>query len=255
MSERSYIHIKNVNLFYPSSPYNALSLKEFIFSKLKMKQPKVLIKDVHALKDLTLDIVEGERIGIIGSNGAGKSTLLKAIGGIYPVQSGAIDTNGTIRALFELNLGFDFEATGRENILYRGLLLGENPTNVKAKVQEIIDFADIGEFIDYPVKTYSAGMQIRLAFAISTTIRGDILLLDEIIGAGDAAFFQKARARIMDLISSSKILVFVSHDLGTIKDFCTRVIWLKKGELMADGNPQEVIDLYLESVKTGSGMN
>lgn len=248
---KCFVDIKNVNLLYPSSPYNALSLKEYIFNILNLKQTKKLMHDVHALKDFNLRIEEGERLGIIGPNGAGKSTLLKAIAGIYPIETGEINVEGNLRALFELNLGFDFDATGRENIMYRGLLLGEYPSKVKEREKEIVEFADIGEFIDYPVKTYSAGMQIRLAFSISTTIRGNILLLDEIIGAGDAAFFKKAKKRILDLIESSKILVLVSHDLKTIQELCNRVIWIQKGQIIEDGPPEIVIENYLKKVSTG----
>ena len=219
-----------------------------VCNAFKGKNDVKLIKDVHAVNNVCLDIHEGDRLGIIGRNGAGKSTILKAIGGIYPLTNGTIEVKGIIRALFELNLGFDFDATGRENIMYRGLLLGELPSVVKAKTQEIIDFAELGEFIDYPVKAYSAGMQVRLAFAISTSIRGEIVLLDEVIGAGDAAFFKKAKARITDLIQSAKILVLVSHDLGSIKEFCNRVIWMDNGSIMADGKPEEVINSYLKQV-------
>lgn len=240
-----FIDLKKVNLSYPSAPYNAFSFKEFVFNIVKGKKTQKLIRDVYALKDLSLYIGEGERLGIVGSNGAGKSTLLKTIAGIYPCLSGSVSLCGEVRSLFELNLGFDFHATGRENIMYRGLLLGEHPKVVKEREQEIIDFADIGEFIDYPVRTYSAGMQVRLAFAISTTIRGDIILLDEVIGAGDAAFMKKARNRINDLIESSKILVLVSHDFNSIREICNRAIWLNHGELMMDGEPSIVIDQYL----------
>ena len=244
MMEKCFIKITNANLYYPSSPYNAFSIKELVCNVMKHQNTN-LIKDVHAINDLNLEIKEGERLGIIGRNGAGKSTLLKAIAGIYPLTSGDVATNGVIRSLFELNLGFEYEATGRENIMYRGLLLGEKPSTIRAKAQEIIDFADIGEFIDYPIKTYSAGMQVRLAFAISTSIRGDIILLDEVIGAGDAAFLKKAQQRISELIDSAKILVLVSHDFRAIRSFCTRVIWLEKGRLVADGTPEDIIQKYL----------
>lgn len=243
-----FINLQDVNLFYPSAPYNAFSFKEFVFNAVKGKKQPKLLRDIHALKNLSITIGEGERVGIIGANGAGKSTLLKTIAGIYPCLSGNVVLNGDVRSLFELNLGFDFYATGRENIMYRGLLLGEHPLAVKNKEQEIIDFADLGDFIDYPVRTYSAGMQIRLAFAISTTIRGDIILLDEVIGAGDAAFMVKARQRINDLIESAKILVLVSHDFNSIKEICNRVIWLEKGTILDDGKPDEVVSKYLKYV-------
>jgi lipopolysaccharide transport system ATP-binding protein len=242
--DKCYIDMKNVNLYYPSSPYNAFSFKEYFFNILKAKKSPKLVRDVHALKDFSIHINEGERVGIIGANGAGKSTLLKTIAGIYPCVSGKVDIQGDIRALFELNLGFDFDATGRENIMYRGLLLGEHPKSIRAKEQEIIEFAELGEFIDYPVKTYSAGMQVRLAFAISTTIRGDIILLDEVIGAGDGAFMLKTKRRIRELVDSAKILVLVSHDLSAIKDMCSRTVWMDQGKIVADGDSKEIINLY-----------
>lgn len=243
-----FIKVENANLYYPSITYNATTLKDEIFRKLKLKSNKKILYDVHALKNLSLEVKEGERLGIIGLNGSGKSTLLKAMAGLYPLQSGSISTYGSIRAMLELNLGFEFEATGRENIMYRGLLLGETPKIVRQKEQEIIDFADIGEFIEYPIKAYSAGMLIRLAFAISTTIGGDIMLLDELIGAGDASFFQKAKARMVDLIDNSKIMVLVSHDLGSIKELCNRVIMMEKGIIVADGEPEVIIDFYLKHI-------
>ena len=240
---KCFIDIKNAYLKYPSAPYNALSFKELVCNIFDHPSTH-LIKDVNALNGITLHISEGERLGIIGPNGAGKSTILKAMAHIYPLESGAITTFGEVRSLFELSLGFELEATGRENIMYRGLLLGESPSEVRAKTQEIIDFADIGPFIDYPVKTYSSGMMVRLAFGISTSIRGDIILLDEVIGAGDASFFKKAKERMVKLIKEAKILVLVSHDLGSIKEFCTRTIWMDHGQIVEDGNPDDVTAHY-----------
>ena len=181
-----YIHMDNVEMCYPSNIYNATTLKQEIFSWLKLEKPKPMLKDVHALKNFNLHIEAGERVGVIGHNGSGKSTLLKTIAGIYPVESGIVDVQGKIKALFDIVLGFDLESTGRENILYRGLLLGALPSEIEAKTQEIIDFTGLGDFIDFPIKSYSNGMLIRLAFAVSTSLSGEILLLDEVIAAGDA---------------------------------------------------------------------
>ena len=242
--QECYIKMRDVNLYYPSTTYNASTLKEEIFTRLRLQKKKQDLCDVHALKNFNLEIKEGDKLGVIGHNGAGKSTLLKTIAGIYPIRSGNIEINGNIRSLFELNLGFEFEATGRENIMYRGLLLGETPERIKQKEEEIIDFADIGEFIDYPIKAYSSGMLVRLAFAISTSIKGDIILLDEIIGAGDAAFFAKAKRRMMDLMDSAKILVLVSHELKMVEELCNRAILIKQGEIIVDGTPKEVVDYY-----------
>ncbi|MOA14684.1 Teichoic acids export ATP-binding protein TagH [compost metagenome] len=215
---------------------------------MKLQKRKEKLEDVHALKAFNLEINEGEKLGIIGHNGAGKSTLLKTIAGIYPIKSGMLKVDGEIRSLFDLNLGFDLESTGRENIMYRGLLLGESPKTMRNKEKEIIEFADLGEFIDYPIRSYSAGMLVRLAFSISTSVSGDILLLDEVIGAGDASFIDKARERMHGLMSRAKILVLVSHDLNTINQICNRVILIKQGRIIKDGNPEEVIQFYKNSI-------
>ena len=244
MSEKVYIHLKNVDMSYPSSIYNAKTLKQEIFSRLKLEKPKPLVRDVQALKDFTLSVGEGERVGVIGHNGSGKSTLLKTIAGIYPIEQGQIETNGKIHSLFDIALGFDPEATGRDNILYRGLLLGAMPEEIESKMQEIIDFSELGEFIDYPIKAYSSGMSVRLAFSVSTSLTGEILLLDEVLSAGDAAFMKKARARMMNVIKHSKIMVFVTHDLVSMVQVCNRAIMLEHGRILMDGDPQAVVDFY-----------
>lgn len=239
-----YIHMDNVEMCYPSNIYNATTLKQEIFSWLKLKKPKPMLKDVHALKNFNLHIEAGERVGVIGHNGSGKSTLLKTIAGIYPVESGIIDVKGKIKALFDIVLGFDLESTGRENILYRGLLLGALPSEIESKTQEIIDFTGLGDFIDFPIKSYSNGMLIRLAFAVSTSLSGEILLLDEVIAAGDAGFMEKARKRMLELIDKAEIMVFVTHDLETAEEVCNRVIMLDHGRIVADGLPKETIRFY-----------
>lgn len=243
--EECYIKMKDVDLFYPSSLYNSMTIKEEVFSLLKLQRKKRNLEDVHALKNFNLTVKEGERLGVIGFNGAGKSTLLKALGGIYPIKNGTIETSGEIRSMYELTLGFDMESTGRENIMYRGLMLGETPKQVREKEQEIIDFAELGDFIDYPIRSYSSGMLVRLAFAISTAVTGEILLVDEILSAGDVAFQKKAKQRMMDVMDHAKILVLVLHDLNTIKEVCTRTILLKNGEIVADGSPEDVVKEYL----------
>ncbi|WP_217496351.1 ABC transporter ATP-binding protein [Paenibacillus algicola] len=236
--------MENVNLYYPSHIYNATTLKQEVFSFLKLQKKKEKLEDVHALKNFNLNIKEGEKVGIIGHNGAGKSTLLKTIAGIYPIKDGIRDIRGEIRSLFDLSLGFDLESSGRENIMYRGLLLGETPKTIKEKEQEIIDFAELGDFIDYPIRSYSSGMLVRLAFSISTSVAGEILLLDEVIAAGDAAFHKKAKKRMGDLMDTAKILVFVSHDLTTIQEICTRIILMEHGRIIADGDPDEIVHHY-----------
>jgi len=245
----AYIRLEKANLVYPSYSYSSKSIKEAFFN-LFTNKGKYAPQAIHALKDIDLYISEGERVGVIGPNGAGKSTLLRLIAGIYPPSCGVVQVSGKVRSLFELSLGFEQEATGLENIIYRGLLLGETPKSIRAKQKEIIDFADLGEFIHYPIKTYSAGMLVRLAFAISTSVSGEILIIDEVFGAGDAAFQQKARTRMQSLIEQAKIIVFVSHDLSSIQNICNRCILLDNGRLLFDGKVQETISYY-KSVLVG----
>lgn len=240
-----YIKMKNVNLYYPSTLYNAMTLKQEVFSRLKFEKRKENLEDVHALRDMSLEIHEGERVGVIGHNGAGKSTLLRALAGVYPIKSGTIEITGQVRSMFDLTLGFDMDSTGRDNIMNRGLMLGGTPAEVRAKEQEIIEFSELGEFIDYPIKAYSSGMLVRLAFAISTSVNGEILLVDEVLSAGDANFQKKARERMLNVMDSAKLLVLVLHDMSSIKEICNRVILLNRGQVVADGDPDQVINKYL----------
>ncbi len=240
MTPAPLIRIEKIDLFYSSFPFRDNSLKGFVLKTLTRKNMKT-VSDIHALKHLTFTINQGERVALLGHNGAGKTTLLKAIAGLYPTSNGVMEIQGEIRSLFDISLGFEPESTGRENILYRGLLLGQSPRQMRDMESEIVAFADIGEFIDYPVKTYSAGMQVRLAFAISTAIPGDILLLDEVIGAGDASFMVKAQTRITELIAQANIMVLASHDFASVQRLCNRVIVLDHGSLMFDGDVEEGI--------------
>lgn len=239
-----FIKMKDVNLYYPSTVYNTKTIKQEIFSLLKFQKKKDNLQDVHALKNFNLNIKEGERVGVIGFNGAGKSTLLRAMANLFPISTGTIETYGNIRAMFELTLGFDMESTGRENIMYRGLMLGGTPKDVREKEQEIIDFAELGEFIDYPIRSYSSGMLVRLAFAISTSVQGEILLIDEVLSAGDINFQKKAKRRMTSLMDNAKILVLVLHDMTTIQEVCNRVILMDHGEIIADGGPEDTVKEY-----------
>lgn len=247
---KNIIELTDVNLHYSANAYRDTSLKSKVFKAFKRHHNKTKLLDIHALKNVNMTIHPGERVGIIGHNGAGKSTLLKTIAGLYPISSGRVHTQGKIRALFELSLGFESEATGRENILYRGLLLGQTPKQMRLLEAEIIDFSGLQQSIDYPIKTYSAGMQVRLAFAISTLVSGDILLLDEVIGAGDAAFMQRAKQKLRELIDNAEIMLLSSHDFTTIRQICNRVIVLHHGEVQHDGNVEAGIRLYQQSYLT-----
>lgn len=238
------IHLENVDLHYSSVAFKERSLKSLMGNLFKLQRAEHEVHDVHALKHINLDILPGQRVGLLGHNGAGKSTFLKMLAGLYPISSGRREVLGTVRSLFDLSLGFEPDASGRENILYRGLLLGLTPQFMREIEDEVVAFADLGEFIDYPIKTYSAGMQVRLAFAISTAVGGDILLLDEVIGAGDANFMAKAKMRIMSLIEKSEILVLASHDFGALQSICERGLVFHHGEIVFDGDMSDSIAEY-----------
>ncbi len=241
------IILKNVNLSYSSVAFKERSIKSFLANLFNFKNKlnnKNEIQDIKALKNINLTINSGEKVALLGHNGAGKSTFLKMLAGLYPISSGTRSVNGVVRSLFDLSLGFEPDATGRENILYRGLLLGLTPKFMRSIQNQVVEFADIGEFIDYPIKTYSAGMQVRLAFAISTIVGGDILLLDEVIGAGDANFMVKAKKRILELVEQSEILVLASHDFITVQSICERGIVFHHGDIVFDGNIKEAVEHY-----------
>jgi ABC-type polysaccharide/polyol phosphate transport system ATPase subunit len=195
----------------------------------------------------------GERVGIIGGNGAGKSTLLRLLAGIYSPTRGQRTVRGRISSLFELGLGFEMEATGRQNIAYRGYLQGETPRSIRAKMQEIADFSELGRFLDIPMRYYSAGMMVRLAFSIATTIEPEILLVDEVLSAGDLAFQGKAQKRMRAMMSRAKIIVVVSHDLGTLTHLCETGVWLDHGRVRKIGSMEDVIAAYKEEVQGGIG--
>lgn len=203
---------------------------------------------IRALRDLSLTIRSGERVGLIGHNGAGKSTLLKTIAGIYPPQRGQVRVRGHVCPLFEFVTGFEMEANGWDNIRTRALLLGMSPREIERKVGEIAAFSDLGEFLDIPVRCYSSGMLLRLAFATSTSVDPQILLLDEVMAAGDAGFIQKARRRMEHLMGRAGIVVFATHSLEMLQSFCERTILLHSGRIAADGPTVEVVAAYRHGI-------
>jgi lipopolysaccharide transport system ATP-binding protein len=243
------IELNQAHLHYASVAFKERSVKSLVSGLLSGKRTINPVGDIHALRDVSATIKEGERVGLLGQNGAGKSTLLKVIAGLYPLSAGQLRVDGMVRSLFDISLGFEPDATGRENILYRGLLMGQSPKYMQKKEEDIVDFADLGPFIDYPIRTYSAGMQVRLAFAISTAVDGDILLLDEVIGAGDAKFMEKARARIQHLVNRASILVLASHDLSALAQLCPRSIVLSRGSVLFDGPTDQAIEKYHDTLR------
>jgi lipopolysaccharide transport system ATP-binding protein len=243
------ITVENAVLKYPIGPFIKGSLKSSLFRLVGHKDHQAPAAEFYtALKGVSFSIKEGERVAIIGRNGAGKSTILRAMAGIYPLEQGKIEVKGQIQSLFEIGMGFEMESTGRENIFYRGLAMGCDRKTIEEREQDIIAFADIGDFIDLPIRMYSAGMFVRLAFGISTYLEGQVLLIDEVFGAGDAAFRDKAIKRMHDMLGTAKIVVFVSHEVSTVKDLCERTIWLDHGVIRRDGPSAEVIQEYLAEV-------
>lgn len=241
------IEVSNAAIAFNVRQNKKVSFKEYVVKGLfrRSMNPAVTI---HALSDFTLSARDGDRIGIIGHNGAGKTTLLKMLAGIYPPTIGSCEVEGKICSLFDITLGFEQDATGWENITYRSYLQGETPASLRAKIDGIGTFSELGDFLNLPVRNYSAGMRMRLAFAIATAAEPEILLIDEVLAVGDMAFQIKARARMRELMSCSRLMVVVSHDLNTIKDTCNRVLWMKHGKIVQQGETSEVIQAYMENV-------
>ena len=205
---------------------------------------KKLYTELHALKDVSFTIGQGETVGIIGTNGSGKSTILKIITGVVNPTSGTVDVNGRISALLELGAGFNQEYTGIENIYLNGTMMGFSREEIDARMESILKFADIGDFVNQPVKTYSSGMFVRLAFALAINIDPEILIVDEALSVGDVFFQAKCYHKFEEFKKQGKTILFVSHDLGSIAKYCDRVILLNKGDLVAQGGPKEIVDLY-----------
>src|SRR5262249_7208441 len=198
-----------------------------------------------ALRDISFAIEQGERIGIVGGNGAGKSTLLRLLARIYPPTSGRIAIMGNVAPLIEMGAGFNPELSGTDNIVFNGAMLGFSKSEMLAKAAGIYEFTGLEEFANLPLKYYSSGMYMRLAFAIATEIHPDILLIDEALGVGDAAFVAKAKVRLRGLVDRSKVVVIVSHDMDSLRDFCTRGLWVQHGRIVADGPIDRVLAAYL----------
>lgn len=242
----TFIKFENVGLTYDLYLDKTNNLKEYLINKLTNRKPvSKSLEKVEALKNINIEFHQGERIGIIGRNGAGKSTMLKVISGIYKPTAGKLTVKGNIQPLIEIGAGFDPEFTGRENIYLNGYMLGFNKEQIKQKEAEIVQFAELGEFIDVPVKYYSSGMSVRLAFTIATSIEPEILAFDEMLAAGDIEFLQKAKARMDHLVSKAKMLILVSHDLNMVASLCTKVLVVHQGQICFIGKPDEAIQFYM----------
>jgi lipopolysaccharide transport system ATP-binding protein len=199
---------------------------------------------VRALSDISIELNEGDRLGLVGHNGAGKSTMLRALSGVYAPTKGKATIEGEMGSLIDISLGINPEATGRENVFVRGQLLGLTKKEIAAKYNEIVEFAELGDFMEMPVRTYSSGMHLRLAFAVSTVVRPEILLMDEWLSVGDENFKHKAEARLTEMVDATKILAIASHSRELIEKVCNRVIWLEHGQVKMDGTVAEVLPAY-----------
>jgi ABC-2 type transport system ATP-binding protein/lipopolysaccharide transport system ATP-binding protein len=249
------IAVDNISLDFPLFGAGSRSLKKAI---VRLGTGGRVARDsndtvvVKALRELSFTVSHGERVGLVGPNGAGKSTLLRVLSGIFEPSQGVVHRDGTTVALFDPSLGMDMEATGYENIFLRGLLMGLSRDELSAKTEEIATFTELGEYLDMPVRAYSSGMLLRLAFAVSTCFVPDILLLDEWISAGDARFLNKAEERLQGMIKRSGILVLASHSEEIIKRLCNRAFLLEGGRLRAAGTPDEIFALYNSQGKAGA---
>lgn len=235
------IKVENVSMRFRMDKNKTTSLKEWVVTHLLNKQQ---YEEFSALNDVSFEVKRGEILGIIGRNGAGKSTLLKVISGIYKPSSGKVVTAGRVAPMLELGSGFDMELSGHDNIFLNGAIMGFTEKFLKSKYDNIVDFSELQDFINMPLKTYSSGMLARLAFSIATVIEPEILIVDEILAVGDAAFQKKSHARMVELMSGGATVLFVSHNLSQIREMCNRVIWLNHGQLQMYGQTQEVCDAY-----------
>jgi ABC-type polysaccharide/polyol phosphate transport system ATPase subunit len=240
------VEVKNVTMKFRMSDEPLNSLKEVFTTAMS---GKLKFNEFLALDDVSFDLEKGKTLGLIGKNGAGKSTTLKLISGILKPTSGIIRTYGNIVPMLELGAGFDLELTGKENIYLNGAILGYSKEYLESKYDEIVDFAEIREFIDMPIRNYSSGMMARLAFSIASVVQPEILIVDEILAVGDVAFQEKSFNRMKELMSGGATVLFVSHDLDKIEEMCDKVIWLDHGKVVMFGDTDKVCTAYRKGLK------
>jgi lipopolysaccharide transport system ATP-binding protein len=253
MSGRAYIEAHDLSVWFPLYHGSSRSLKKMVVAAAsgrlgRDRQQRVV---VQALRDINLTLRSGDRLGLVGPNGAGKTTLLRVLSGIYEPVSGHLSIDGSVNAMLDPTLGMNMELTGRENIALRGLYSGLPREHLPRLEQDVATFAELEDFLDLPVRIYSAGMVVRLGFALATAFSPQILLMDEWFLAGDAAFMEKARHRLEAMVRGAEILVLSSHQADVIRTWCTRVLWLDQGRVVADGPAEEVMDRYLGVTPAG----
>ncbi len=242
--EDPVIKVQDVGMRFNLSQEKVDNLKEYVIKLLKRQ---LLFQEFWALKDVSFEVEKGDRIGIVGLNGAGKSTLLKIISGVMKPTEGSVDIHGRVVPLLELGAGFDHNYTGRENIYLNGAILGYSKEFIEEKYDEIVEFSEIEQFIDVPLKNYSSGMKARLGFSIATVVEPEILILDEVLSVGDAKFKEKSENRIMQLFDKGITVLFVSHSTEQVQRLCNKAIWLEHGKIVMQGSADEVCTKYAES--------
>ncbi len=239
------IELSHVSMLFHLNKEQVDSVKEYA---IRLLTKKLSYNEFWALKDISFKVKKGDRVGIMGFNGAGKSTLLKTIAGVLKPTMGTLTVRGTIAPLLELGAGFDKNYTGAENIYLYAATMGYSRKFIEEKYDEIVEFSELGEFINAPVKSYSSGMKSRLGFAIATAVKPDILILDEVLSVGDAAFRDKSEQRVMDLMADGVTVLFVSHSTERVRKICNKAMILTKGQIVAYGNSDEICDIYTEMV-------
>jgi ABC-2 type transport system ATP-binding protein/lipopolysaccharide transport system ATP-binding protein len=247
----AFLRLRNLSIDFPVYQGGGQSLKKMLVAATtqgNLARDALNRVNVRALNDLTFNIENGDRVALIGANGAGKTTLLRVLAGIYYPTGGEFHSSGKVSALLDLSVGSNPDATGRENIILRGMYMDIHPREMRSRVDEIAAFTELGPYLDMPIRTYSSGMMVRLGFAVSTCIPPEILLMDEWLSAGDASFLEKAQRRMEKFVSSSNILVFASHSMDLLRKWCSRGIFLQHGRIAAQGNIDDVIDAYTDAV-------
>ena len=241
---KSIIEVNNVSMRFKMTKERIFSLKEYF---IKFVKGELVFEEFRALTDVSFSVKKGEILGIIGYNGAGKSTMLKVISGIMNPTSGYIKVEGVISPLIELGSGFDMELTARENIFLNGYILGYSKKFIKEHFYKIVEFSELEEFLDVPVKNFSSGMIARLGFAIATIVQPEILIVDEILSVGDFKFQEKSENKIKEMLASGTTVILVSHAINQIEDICTKVLWLEHGRVRGYGNTKEICEEYKNS--------
>ncbi len=238
---RTVIEVSDVSMRFRMNSDKIMSLKEFVTTAMR---GKLQYQEFTALDHVSFTVKRGETLGLIGRNGAGKSTMLKIISGILKPTEGNVVCCGNVVPMLELGSGFDFDLTGRENIFLNGAILGYSEDFLNAKYDEIVEFSELGNFIETPIRNYSSGMLARLAFSVATMVQPEVLIVDEILAVGDAAFQEKSKRRMLELMGGGTTVLFVSHSLSQVREMCGRVVWLEYGRVKMGGEAQEVCDAY-----------